>query len=99
MALPDIDLHLKACDVTTSAVNNLVKELALPVAGFILSTKAQHDSPFLKQTDQTFKIPFDAKIAAFKAVESVIRIEDLDFFVAISSLAIFGGQCLTNCAR
>lgn len=80
-------------------MNTLVQELDRPIAGCVLSTIVRHDALFLEQTGETFNIPFNAKVLAFKAVESVIQIKNLDFFVVISSLAIFGRQGLTNYAR
>lgn len=77
----------------------LIDQLALPLAGCVFAAALQHQALFMKQTEESFELPFIAKGRAFENLTNVIRIQDLDFFIAISSIAGFGVAGETNYSR
>ncbi len=57
------------------------------------------DGIFLSQTEESFEAVFAPKTGAFEALESAVKIEELDFLITFSSLATFGNPGQTNYAR
>jgi hypothetical protein len=99
-SLPDLDLRVRACDASSpESMQILLNELDLPIAGCVLTSAIQADSLFLNQTEINFQLPFVPKIDAFRAIESTVSIPCLDFFISITSIAVFGVAGQTNYSR
>jgi hypothetical protein len=99
-SLPDLDLRIETCDASSlESMRNMVDQLDLPIAGCLLSSAVQSDGLFLKQTESNFQLPFSPKVDAFRTIESTISIPSLDFFISISSVAIFGAVGQANYSR
>ena len=98
--LPDLDLRLAACDASSAeSLAKLLSTLDLPLAGCILSAVLLSDKLFLKQDPESFAVPFKGKTEAFWVIEKTVAIEQLDFFIAITSVAGFGAAGQTNYSR
>jgi hypothetical protein len=98
--LPDLDLRLVACDASSAdSFEKLLSTLDLPLAGCILSAVLIYNKVFLKQDQESLTLPFKGKTEAFFVIEKTIPIEQLDFFIAITSVAGFGAAGQTNYSR
>ncbi|KAJ6483679.1 hypothetical protein DFH09DRAFT_949601, partial [Mycena vulgaris] len=83
-----LDLRLEQCDATDGeAMNSLLHNLPVPIAGCFHMTLALSDAPFFKQTQKTFDQAYNSKIGVLEVCATQIDIRSLDFFVAISSLS------------
>ncbi|KAI0364111.1 ketoacyl-synt-domain-containing protein [Pilatotrama ljubarskyi] len=99
-ALPHLHLSV-ACtgDSPLETFRGAVQSLSLPVGGCFLLSGVLVDRPFMSQTPETFEAPFEAKVDAFKLVEKVLPVEELDFLVTFSSVSgMFGNSGQTNYA-
>jgi hypothetical protein len=98
--LPDLDLRLEACDASSAeSLAQLLTTLDLPLAGCLLSAILLSDKLFVNQDPESFAVPFTGKTEAFWVIEKTIPIEQLDFFIAITSMSGFGTVGQTNYAR
>ncbi|KAJ7153578.1 polyketide synthase [Mycena crocata] len=97
--LPDLDLRLEACDGSSvKALTALIRSLDRPLAGCILTAAVLSDGLFMKQDAVNFPPPFKAKTEVYFALEKVVDIKNLDFLLAVSSVAGFGAAGQTNYA-
>ncbi|KAF9016931.1 polyketide synthase [Hymenopellis radicata] len=97
--LQGLDLRLEACDASSvESLTTLISSLDRPLAGCMLTASVQSDGLFLKQDHENFSIPFKPKTDAYFALEKAVAIEELDFLVAVSSVAGFGSAGQTNYA-
>ncbi|KAK7044317.1 polyketide synthase [Favolaschia claudopus] len=98
-ALPGLELRLEACDASSvDALTHLISSFDCPLAGCILSALALSDRLFMKQDADSFSIPFKPKTVAYFALEQVVALDELDFLIAISSIASFGVAGQSNYA-
>ncbi|KAJ7182483.1 hypothetical protein C8R43DRAFT_868767, partial [Mycena crocata] len=85
---PELSLSLEACDAThLDDMTSLLHSLPVPVAGCLHMTLVLSDAPFFKQTTSSFNSVYDSKLKVFDIFASIIPIESLDFFVALSSIS------------
>ncbi|KAF7374106.1 Polyketide synthase [Mycena sanguinolenta] len=97
--LPDLDLRLEACDASSvESLTTLINSLDRPLAGCILAAVVLSNRLFSKQDAESFAVPFKPKTDAYLALEQAVAIDQLDFLVAISSMASFGVAGQTNYA-
>ncbi|KAJ7801502.1 hypothetical protein B0H14DRAFT_2895228 [Mycena olivaceomarginata] len=83
----DCNLRLDKCDATdVSQMNILLHSLPVPIAGCFHMTLALSDALFFNQTHDTFRRLYDSKLRVFEVFSAQIKIESLDFFVALSSV-------------
>ncbi|KAJ7131944.1 hypothetical protein C8R46DRAFT_1235721 [Mycena filopes] len=97
-ALPDLTLRLEECDAASaSATSNLVKSISIPLGGCMLVAMTLSNRTFTSHTDETFYVPFAGKIDAFRALQTAVAIDSLDFLLVLSSVtALFGSPGQTN---
>jgi KR domain len=89
----DLILRVEACDATSlDATSDLLRTLPKPLGGCFSMTLVLSDALFLNQTDESFRKACDAKFNVFRAFESAVSIEKLDFFVQFSSVASISGN-------
>ncbi|KAJ6539604.1 hypothetical protein B0H19DRAFT_1382247 [Mycena capillaripes] len=99
-ARPDLELRLEACDCTSEEeMRTLLKSIHQPLAGCVLLSAVLVDGLFTSfdlARSIDYKTPITSKIDAFQAVEKVIAIEKLDFFISTTSVMTFGSAGQTN---
>ncbi|KAF8209510.1 hypothetical protein K438DRAFT_1960508 [Mycena galopus ATCC 62051] len=84
----DLHLRLDKCDAThVSQMKILLHSLPVPIAGCFHMTLVLTDALFFNQTDDAFRRAHDSKLKVFEVFSAQIRIESLDFFVALSSVS------------
>ncbi|KAJ7214322.1 hypothetical protein GGX14DRAFT_550479 [Mycena pura] len=85
---PDVVLRIESCNATNcTQMQNLLCSLSAPLAGAFLMTLVLDDAPFLAQTRASFERVVDSKLRAFEIFADLVQLEELDFFVAFSSLS------------
>ncbi|KAJ7218352.1 hypothetical protein GGX14DRAFT_356888 [Mycena pura] len=83
----DCNLRLDKCDATdVSQMNILLHSLPVPIAGCFHMTMVLSDALFFNQTHDTFRRLYDSKLRVFEVFSAHVKIESLDFFVALSSV-------------
>jgi hypothetical protein len=97
----DCNLRLDKCDaIDVSQMNILLHSLPVPIAGCFHMTLALSDALFFNQTHDTFRRLYDSKLRVFEVFSAQIKIESLDFFVALSSVTgLIGVPGVSNYAR
>jgi hypothetical protein len=77
----------------------LLKSINQPIGGCLLMTLVLSDGLFMRHTEETYRVVFDTKVTAVKALDAAIPIKSLDFFVFLSSIVtIFGNNGQSNYA-
>ena len=93
------DHHL---DLTRIFSTRLLQWLASVASGLIMAadllmTVFLNDRTFTAHTQETFESTFPAKVQAFRVLEEVLDINNLEFLVAFSSISgMFGNPGQTN---
>ena len=96
----NLTLECIAVDATSCAdMASLVDRIVPPLGGCMLLAVAYMDRVFSMHTHDSFESAFPPKVDAFLALEQVLDINSLDFFIAFSSAgALFGNAGQTNYA-
>ncbi|THU94298.1 hypothetical protein K435DRAFT_966925 [Dendrothele bispora CBS 962.96] len=71
---------------------------AAPVAGIMLMSAAINDKLFSAHDKESWETSFRSKVGVLRALEGVVRVEDLDFLISFSSATILGSVGQTNYA-
>lgn len=70
-----------------------------PVRGCMVMPLVLSDSPFMSQTEESFRSVYDTKVRSFRTVSEVLDVERLEFIIAFSSVAgLLGNGGQTNYA-
>lgn len=94
----DLVLQTAAVDATDKeGMRRLLHGLEHHVGGCMLMTVLLNDRTFTAHTQETFESTFPAKVQAFRVLEEILDINNLEFLVAFSSISgMFGNPGQTN---
>ena len=97
----DLKLELVAADaLSTSDMGNLIQGLDKPLGGCMFLAVVLVDRLFTVQTKESFEAAYVPKTGAFRTLESVTSLNELDFVISFSSVSgMFGNAGQTNYAR
>lgn len=96
----NLNLRLEACDASSQvSMKCLLSSIDIPIAGCMLLSTVVSDRLFSAHSKESFNAALIPKIEAFKILELVHPIRELDFLVAFSSAAAFGNAGQTAYAR